>query len=733
MSTSRTNGSGWSAETEALMKKLGMNQSEEKAQDDEAKDELKVIYCSRTHSQLSQFASELRKVSMPPSIEPLPEDNDTSLEVTKEDLRTLTLGSRKNLCINPKVNRLKSVAAINERCLELQKPGTAAEHKCPYMPTKEDQAVVNDFRDAALANIRDIEELGEIGKQMRICSYYASRSAIKPAEVVTLPYPLLLQKSAREALDLDLKDHVVIVDEAHNLMDAISSLYSADVSLAQLQRGKGQLMTYLQKFRNRLKGKNRVYVAQVVRLVDSLITFLSSTMNGGGGTGSAERTISNTDLMSGKGVDQIDVYKLSQYLQESRLARKVDGYVEFSAIQEASNAKVKNPTTQVDKKGGIPVLQHIQSFLLVLMNPSKEGRFFFSRNDKQEAMLRYMLLDPSIHFSDIVKEARAVILAGGTMSPMDDYTSHLFPYLPAEKISTLSCGHVIPKTNLVACPISTGPNSEVFDFTFEKRSSTSMIAAAGRTLLEFAQVIPDGLVAFFPSYAYLDSCIATWKKTVLDNNNNGPTTIWQQLNTIKPIFAESSRSPATSEQGPPQPKNQSTQSSEKLLESYTAAILSTSESHRGALLLSVIGGSLSEGINFSDTLGRGVIVFGLPFPNPHTAEWRAKTEYVSQKVAERARQNNPSLSVSQAEALGKSAAREFYENATMRAVNQAVGRAIRHKGDYAAILMVDRRYASERIRGKLPGWIQGSLVGGEGAVGDVKKRVRAFFDGKKGQ
>jgi Rad3-related DNA helicase len=69
---------------------------------------------------------------------------------------------------------------------------------------------------------------------------------------VTLPYPLLLQRSAREALGISLRDHIVIIDEAHNLMDAIAGIYSVSVTLEQVQQARTQLTVYLQKFRNKL-------------------------------------------------------------------------------------------------------------------------------------------------------------------------------------------------------------------------------------------------------------------------------------------------------------------------------------------------------------------------------------------------------------------------------------------------------------------------------------------------
>ncbi|KAK8178297.1 helicase C-terminal domain-containing protein [Phyllosticta citribraziliensis] len=701
---------GFSAETVALMKKLGMPVDRKKVEEDvEEPDELKIFYCSRTHSQLQQFASELRRVKMPPAISTEPPDkSNTGCEVSKEpeeDFKHLTLGSRKNLCINPKVSRLGSTAAVNEKCLDLQKPGTPQDHKCPFLPTKETETVVHDFRDHALAEIRDIEELGAVGKQLGICPYYASRAAVKPSEIVTLPYPLLLQKSAREALDISMKDHVVIIDEAHNLMDSIAGIYSVSVSLAQLQRSRAQLTTYLQKFRNRLKGKNRVYVAQTVRLLDSLAK-------------DAEGVVKVGDLMAGKGVDQINLYKLLRYLQESKLARKVDGYI-VHAEEQANNQSGGARPQQLKSSPSlhVPVLTHVQSFFAALLNPSAEGRFFYAKNDDSlGACLKYMLLDPTHHFREIVEEARAVILAGGTMSPMSDYEQHLFSYLPRERITTLSCGHVIPPSNLLAWPVTHGPSGAPFEFTFEKRNAPAMLADLGLAILQFASAIPDGVVVFFPSYAYLDQCVKAWKHAAAPSSSSSSPSLFDALHAVKPVFHEAKAAHQQLSQAQPA-------SNESVLAAYTSAV--TSGCGRGALLLAVVGGSLSEGINFSDALGRGVAVVGLPFPNAHSAEWRAKMAYVSQKAVERS-----DLSSGQGKGeVGKAAAREFYENACMRAVNQCVGRAIRHRGDYASILLLDRRYDGVRIREKLPGWIRGSLREGRG-VGEVVRGVRSFFEGK---
>ena len=200
---------------------------------------------------------------------------------------------------------------------------------------------------------------------------------------------------------------MVIIDEAHNLMDAISNMYSVKIFLSQLERSRSQLGIYLQRFRNKLKGRNRVYITQLVRLVDSLITYLNGTS---AKSKSADGLVNINDLMAGKGVDQINLYKLVRYLQESKLARKVDGYNIYQ--NQSKDTKLDNQTSMM------PVLTQVQSFFQTLVNPAADGRFFFSRGEENDLSLKYMLLDPSYHFKEIVEEARAVILAGGTMSPV---------------------------------------------------------------------------------------------------------------------------------------------------------------------------------------------------------------------------------------------------------------------------------------------------------------------------
>lgn len=162
--------------------------------------------------------------------------------------------------------------AINDRCSELQQAKSTK--KCSFVPKEELLSQTHQFRDSALATIPDIEDLHQLGKSLAVCPYYASRSALPGAEIITLPYPLLLQRSARDALGIKLEGNVVIIDEAHNVMDAVANVHAAEIKLTELQKARGMLGVYVKRFGKKLKGVNRVNVGRVGRVIGGLTEWM---------------------------------------------------------------------------------------------------------------------------------------------------------------------------------------------------------------------------------------------------------------------------------------------------------------------------------------------------------------------------------------------------------------------------------------------------------------------------
>ncbi|KAJ3092901.1 hypothetical protein HK102_000877 [Quaeritorhiza haematococci] len=68
----------------------------------------------------------------------------------------------------------------------------------------------------------DIEDLTKLGKKVKGCPYYTARGLAETAEIIFAPYNYLVDPLIRQAAEIDLKDNIVIIDEAHNIEDASS-------------------------------------------------------------------------------------------------------------------------------------------------------------------------------------------------------------------------------------------------------------------------------------------------------------------------------------------------------------------------------------------------------------------------------------------------------------------------------------------------------------------------------
>ena len=70
---------------------------------------------------------------------------------------------------------------------------------------------------SSISPVWDIEDLVDTGKAVGGCPYFASRDMLGSAHIVFAPYNYLLDPVIRRAMDIDLNDAVVIIDEAHNV------------------------------------------------------------------------------------------------------------------------------------------------------------------------------------------------------------------------------------------------------------------------------------------------------------------------------------------------------------------------------------------------------------------------------------------------------------------------------------------------------------------------------------
>ncbi|KAH8289737.1 hypothetical protein KR054_010194 [Drosophila jambulina] len=696
--------------------------SEEEHETAESKEEpledryrpVQIFFCSRTHSQLAQIVSELRKTSH------------------GKWVRCISLGSRQQLCGNPQVRRLKQVGLMNERCLEM----ASKKKEKPQNPSKKSrleegealsrcsfktQSLVDSLKDLALSEPLDIEELATEGAACGACSYYASRAALDEAQLILLPYQLLLQKSARQQLGINLKGSILLVDEAHNLLDSLAQLHGAEINREQLQRARSEISAYKEHYQKRFSTRNLLKINQLIFIVKRLLKILEEAKE-------SARMLRTYELTAEGDFFNIDLHELLEFCARTRFARKVQGNAarmqrephpsenrppttsarslllqRLSKEQEVKvkdKEKLKQAKRKLEEMQEKRKLQEMQekkehtvkppqelspspirpllSFLETLTSDAADGRILLN---PQGETLKYLLLDPAQQFAEILQEARAIVIAGGTMQPTQELKEQLFASCQ-ERLVERFYSHVVPEDAVLPFVLQNGPKGAPLRFNFAQRGSPEMLQELGMILQNLCQVIPGGVVCFLPSYDYLDK---VYKHLELSG-------CLERISNKKSVFREVSGS------------------ADQLLEKYSKAIKAGS----GALLLSVVGGKLSEGLNFADDLGRAVLVVGLPYPNRKSPELEQRMRHLDEK-------------------LGPGSGNEFYENLCLKAVNQCIGRAVRHIKDYACVYLLDERYASPRIKGKLPEWISRHIVEaspGKGGFGAVQAQTARFFKGR---
>ncbi|KAI5000760.1 hypothetical protein ZWY2020_010719, partial [Hordeum vulgare] len=268
----------------------------------------------------------------------------------------------------------------------------------------------------------------------------------------------------------------------------------------------------------------------------------------------------------------------------------------------------------------------------------------------------------------------------------------------------LACGgisenpHVISQDQIWVGVVLWGHQDTHLILLIGQRETVKYKQELGTVMVNFAQFVPDGLLVFFPSYSMMDKCIDYWKNRNHEHSVDD-STIWQRMCKHKQPVIE----PRQSSNFP------------NAIEDYAAKLRDPSTSR--AIFFAVCRGKVSEGLDFADRAGRAVIVTGMPFSTPTDPKVRLKREYLD-------KQAKPSNKIPKA-LTGE----EWYVQQAARAVNQAVGRVIRHRHDYGAIIYCDERFVWPNYQSQMSYWLK-PYIKCYSKYGEVVQTLTRFFRDK---
>ncbi|KAJ2719424.1 Fanconi anemia group J protein [Coemansia sp. Benny D115] len=650
----------------------------------------RIYFGSRTHKQVTQLISELRTKS-------------------PYRLKTAVLGSRAQTCIN---REAQNGLSIDEACVKL----TANSQCRPYANA---QRLVHkkELQAGGTLEIWDIEDIVKLGRKTQACPYYASRELAEAAELVFCPYNYILDPGVREATGITLEGNIVILDEAHNVENACRDAGSAEITDIQLEKLVMECQ-YLAK--QKVLPDDHEFVGTIA---EHIIGWLRNSPTDHDYT-DFESIISVWPKEGGESCQDL----LGQLLLTPTFTYRLDRTLElFAALiksvrskrlimqgLEMEGSESEEPEFEHLSSGSMLVLSGLLRVLNNLMPGSKFSNDYciakikrtnkanknYDRDENKKKRrkksanpspganpfiytLAFWCLNPGVIFSKIESQARSVILTSGTLSPLDSYATEL----QVNFASKLEALHVIDPSRFVTMVIESGPLNTTLKGVYNNVNMFSFQDDIGESMCSIASCCPDGMLAFVSSYSLLDKLVSRWKTTG----------VFERIQAQKQVFVEA--------------KGASKEDFDKQLKKYRECLTKDRQPGRplarGALMIAVYRGNVSEGIDFSDFFCRTVVNIGIPYPAVKDVKVVRKIEYNNQKV----REHEQCMFAAPQDVLGKSApltGSMWYETQAFRAISQALGRCLRHRNDWGAIIMLESRFALPQNIKKLSKWVHQS-------------------------
>ena len=619
-----------------------------------------IIYSTRTHSQLNQCVQELKCTAYSPKIS--------------------ILGSREQLCVHPKVS-LEKGSKQNTKCRSINAP--TSNKKCWFKLGSKHMDQIT--KNILSKHILDVEDLHLIGKDQGFCPYYHSIDNCKDADIIFMPYNYLVDSNIRPP-SVNISNSIIIFDEAHNIesicCDSVSFELKAEI-LAQCIAEVQQILELNKPNDECLASKEDLTgLKKILLKLEEVIEEIPIDNN------NKNQSEQPSIIYPGDYIFEIlKQAEITMDVKDTILDVAQDVLRELVSPEAEQNASltISNQSRNSNKYGletFIKALQTIfgksfnsDSFKVHLTVKNRQKSHFNVSSSRQ---LSLWCFNPGLAISGLKNEVHAMILTSGTLSPLQSFSSELQIKFPIR----LENKHLIKKEQVYVGVLEKGPCSRILSSEYNVRSTNDYMKELGNSLVNIARRIPYGMLVFFASYKHMEDCVEFWHR-----NRLGNLTFMEQLEKNKHVVSE--------------PRGGGQAAVKQVFEEYSTAL----KNNNGAIMFAVMRGKVSEGMDFSDNFARCVVICGIPYPYTKDPKIQEKRNYMDQQCWKHNNNNNNNKNNNNSFGCCVNG-QTWYQQQATRAVNQAIGRVIRHRFDYGAIILADRRFSWSKNQQHISSWIR---------------------------
>ncbi|HEC81836.1 MAG TPA: ATP-dependent DNA helicase [Thermoplasmatales archaeon] len=575
------------------------------------KNNKKIVYTTRTNAQQKQVIEETREIK-----KRFPKETENVIAVGMQ--------GRAHMCLlaknNPELQK-GSADELARLCAEEKKKVRRGKRKgCIYFrKCVENEEAAKHALEWMKNSLPTAEELVKYCEEHTLCPYEINKLLVQDALLVVVPYIYVFDTNLRNMLldwmGIGEEQIILVVDEAHNLPDYLRDLLSAQLSTYMLN----SCLYETERFGDPLLLNKNLTISRFVKDLNNIIFELRQRFLLGGNN--KLKYVEKKDALLPPNAVVSQLTK-KHSLDSEDMERIISALIAYGEqIQTAKQKQGKLPRSYIHKLG---------VFLSFWMNIDDEHyiKLIVDETDGKNPRIEAYCLDPSLG-ANIVHRFLTSIHMSGTLSPLDEYRDSIG--LPAHTM-LYSYPSPFPRENRRILYVN-----DVTTRYDEIKNYKGMMKKIQQHITDICNATTKNTIVFFPSFDLMNICI----RDGLIKKIKRPTYIEEQR-----------------------------MSQHDLMEVIRRFKEKEDEKNNGSVLFSVIGGRISEGMDFpADELEVAVIV-GIPYPKP-TARQKGLQRYYQKK-------------------FGKGW--EYTVNApTARKLLQAIGRLIRNETDKGIAILLDKR------------------------------------------